>query len=64
LTLDGIEPPARALEGYGSIFPDVIEPVPKLIDCALTRTVLGQALAVFQAFSLAKLRISKLLSQN
>jgi hypothetical protein len=43
---------------------EVIEPVPKLIDCALTRTVLGQALAVFQAFSLAKLRISKLLSQN
>ncbi|MDR2069051.1 MAG: hypothetical protein LBP71_04195 [Spirochaetaceae bacterium] len=40
------------------------EPVPKLIDCALTRTVLGQALAVFQAFSLAKLRISRKLSQN
>jgi hypothetical protein len=39
------------------------EPVPKLIDCALTRTVLAQALAVFQAkaglkqgFSLAKPR--------
>jgi hypothetical protein len=30
----------------------MIEPVPKLIDCALTRTVLGQALAVFQAFNL------------
>jgi hypothetical protein len=30
-----------------------LEPVPKLIDCALPRTVLGQALAVFQAFSLA-----------
>jgi hypothetical protein len=29
------------------------EPVPKLIDCALPRTVLGQALAVLQAFSLA-----------
>jgi hypothetical protein len=28
--------------------------VPKPIDCALIRTVLGQALAVFQAFSLAK----------
>jgi hypothetical protein len=41
-----------------------VEPVPKLIDKALTRTVLGQALAVFQAFSLVKLRISKLLSQN
>ncbi|MDR2029409.1 MAG: hypothetical protein LBP93_07720, partial [Treponema sp.] len=40
------------------------EPVPKLIDCALTRTVLGQALAVFQAFSLAKLRNSRKLSQN
>jgi hypothetical protein len=38
-----------------------IGPVPKLIDCALTRTVLGQALAVFQAFSLAKPRISRLL---
>jgi hypothetical protein len=36
-----------------------IEPVPKLIDCALTRTVLGQAFAVFQAFSLTKLRISR-----
>jgi hypothetical protein len=34
------------------------DPVPKLIDCALTRMVLGQALAVFQAFSLAKPRIS------
>jgi hypothetical protein len=40
------------------------EPVPKLIDCALLRTVLGQALAVSQAFSLTKLRISKLLSQK
>jgi hypothetical protein len=50
------------------------EPVPKLIDCALTRTVrtsgsMGQALAVFQAFSLAKLRIfrtcgPRLLFQN
>jgi hypothetical protein len=29
-----------------------IEPVPKLIDCALTRTVLEQALAVFQAKAL------------
>jgi hypothetical protein len=41
-----------------------LEPVPKLIDCSLTRTVLGQALAVFQAFSLVKPRISRLLSQN
>jgi hypothetical protein len=41
-----------------------VEPVPKLIDCALTRTVLEQALVVFQAFSLAKLRISRLLFQN
>jgi hypothetical protein len=40
------------------------EPVPKLIDNALTRTVLGQTLADFQAFSLAKLRISRLLSQK
>jgi hypothetical protein len=32
-----------------------LEPVPKLIDYALTRMVLGQTLAVFQAFSLAKL---------
>jgi hypothetical protein len=43
---------------------EIIEPVPKLIDCALTRTVLGQSLAVFQAFSLAKPRISRLLSQK
>jgi hypothetical protein len=42
----------------------VLEPVPKLIGCALTRTVLGQAFAVFQAFGLAKLRNLKLLSQN
>jgi hypothetical protein len=42
----------------------IMEPVPKLIDCALTRTVLGQAFAVFQAFSFAKLRISRLLSQK
>jgi hypothetical protein len=40
------------------------EPVPKLIDCALTRTVLGQALAVFEVFdlpvfNLAKLRFSR-----
>jgi hypothetical protein len=28
------------------------EPVPKLIDCALKRTVLDQALAVFQAKAL------------
>jgi hypothetical protein len=41
-----------------------VEPVPKLIDCALPRTVLGQSLAVFQAFSLVKLRISRLLSQK
>jgi hypothetical protein len=41
-----------------------IEPVPKQIDCALTRTILGQARAVFQAFSLTKPRISRLLSQN
>jgi hypothetical protein len=39
-----------------------LEPVPKLIDCALTRTArtsgsMDQALAVSQAFSLAKLRI-------
>jgi hypothetical protein len=40
------------------------EPVPKLIDCALKRTVLKQAFAVFQAFSLAKLWILGLLSQN
>jgi hypothetical protein len=33
------------------------EPVPKLIDYALTRTVLGQILAVFQAFSLAKRKV-------
>jgi hypothetical protein len=37
---------------------------PKTIDCALMRTVLGQALAVFQAFSLEKPRILRLLSQN
>jgi hypothetical protein len=43
---------------------DYIEPVPKLIDYALTRTVLGQAFAFFQAFSLAKLRILRLLSQK
>jgi hypothetical protein len=43
---------------------EMIEPVPKLIDCTLKRMVLGQALAVFQAFSLTKLRISKLLSQK
>jgi hypothetical protein len=41
-----------------------VEPVPKLIDCALTRTVLGQVFAVFQVFNLAKLRILRLLSQN
>ncbi|MDR1576133.1 MAG: hypothetical protein LBS37_09030 [Treponema sp.] len=29
-----------------------VEPVPKLIDCALVRTVLEQALAVFQAKAL------------
>jgi predicted exporter len=40
------------------------EPVPKLIDCALARMVLGLALAVFQAFRLAQLRMSRLLSQN
>jgi hypothetical protein len=40
------------------------EPVPKLIDNALTRMVLGHALAVFQAFSLAKLRNLRLLSQK
>jgi hypothetical protein len=40
------------------------EPVPKLIDCVLKRTVLEQALAVSQAFSLAKLRILRLLFQN
>jgi hypothetical protein len=33
-----------------------MEPVPKLVNYALRRMVLGQALAVFQAFSLAKLR--------
>jgi hypothetical protein len=38
------------------------ELVPKLIDYALTRMVFGQALAVFQAFSLAKLRNLGLLS--
>ena len=49
----------------GALFMERInEPVPKLIDCALQRTVLGQVLAVFQAFSLTKLRISKLLSQK
>jgi hypothetical protein len=51
-----------------------VKPVPKPIDCALTRTVrtsgsMGQVLAVFQTFSLrtkgsTKLRISRLLSQN
>jgi hypothetical protein len=41
-----------------------LEPVPKLIDCALTRTVLGKVFAVFHAFSLAKLRILRLLSQK
>jgi hypothetical protein len=41
-----------------------VEPVPKLIDCALTRTVLDQALAVSQAFSLAKLRILRLLDKQ
>jgi hypothetical protein len=40
------------------------EPVPKLIDCAFKRTVLDQALAVSQAFSLAKLRILMRLFQN
>jgi hypothetical protein len=40
------------------------EPVPKLIDYALTRTVLGQVLAVFQVFNLTELQISRLLSQN
>jgi hypothetical protein len=44
-------------------------PVPKLIDYALTRMVLGQAFVVFQAFSLrtfgsTKLRNLRLLSQN
>jgi hypothetical protein len=33
----------------------ILEPAPKQIDYALKRMVLGQALAVFQAFSLAKL---------
>jgi transposase len=42
----------------------LLEPVPKLIDSTLTRSVLGQALAVFQTFSLTKLQISRLLSQN
>jgi hypothetical protein len=32
--------------------PEDIEPVPKLIDYALKRMVLGQALAVFQAKAL------------
>jgi hypothetical protein len=46
-----------------------METVPKLIDGALTRAVLEQVLAVFQAFSLrtegsTKLRISRLLFQN
>jgi hypothetical protein len=40
------------------------EPVPKLIDYALSRMVLGQAFAVFQAFSLAKLQNLRLLSQK
>jgi hypothetical protein len=40
------------------------EPVPKLIDYALKRMVLGQAIAVFQVFSLAKLRNLRLLSQK
>jgi hypothetical protein len=42
----------------------LFELVPKLIDYALKRMVLGQALAVFQAFSLAKLRNLGLLSQK
>jgi hypothetical protein len=50
--------------GTPSKFLVFLEPVPKLIDCALTRTILRQALAVFQAFSLTKPRISRLLSQN
>jgi hypothetical protein len=37
----------------------ITEAVPKLIDCALARTVLDQPLAVSQAFSLAKLRFLK-----
>jgi hypothetical protein len=41
-----------------------IEPVPKLIDYALKRLVFGQAFAVFQAFSLAKLRNLRSLSQK
>jgi hypothetical protein len=41
-----------------------LEPVPKLVDYALKRMVLGQALAVFQVFSLAKLRNLRLLSQK
>jgi hypothetical protein len=41
-----------------------MEPVPKLVNYALRRMVLGQALAVFQAFSLAKLRNLRLLSQK
>ena len=42
----------------------IVEPVSKPIDCTLTRTVLRQGLAVFQAFGLVKRRISRLLSQN
>jgi hypothetical protein len=50
--------------GEASPFFPYNEPVPKLIDYALTRMVLGQVLAVFQAFSLAKLRNLRLLSQK
>jgi hypothetical protein len=35
-----------------------IEPVPKLIDCALTRTVLRQALAVFQPYKTANFKVA------
>ncbi|MDR2305324.1 MAG: hypothetical protein LBE10_12170, partial [Treponema sp.] len=73
-------PPPRCISGnspyinthYQAVYPPftageiirVDEPVPKLIDCALTYTVLDRALAVSQAFSLAKLRILRLLFQN
>jgi hypothetical protein len=36
----------------------IIEPVPKLIDCALTRTVLEQALAVFQPCKTANFKVA------
>jgi hypothetical protein len=41
-----------------------IEPATKLIGLCATRTVLGQALAIFQVFSRAKPRISRLLFQK